>query len=114
MPRYYSIKDVAEKLKIPEYSIRYWIRELGINGNKRHNRRYFSEKDVNYFIGVKGLIDKGYTLKSIKAMIKEEGRTVLLRWAEKELSRKIINELEGCIKDVNALILRLGEIKNVH
>ena len=114
MPRYYSIKDVAEKLDIPEYTLRYWIRMLGISGRKRHNRMYFTEKDVNYFIGVKTLINKGYTLTSINSMIKEDGRSILLRWAEKGLSMKIVEELKECIKDVDRIISGVKEISNVH
>lgn len=114
MPKYYLIKDIAEKLSLPEYTLRYWIKTLGMVSKKRHNRMYFSEKDVNYFIGVKALIDKGYTITSIKSMIKEEGKGVLLGWAEKELKDRIVEELKGCISDVEGLILHIKEIKDVH
>jgi len=112
--RYYSLKDVAERLEIPEYTLRYWIRTLGISGRKRNNRMYFSERDVDYFIGIKSLTRRGYTLNSIKSMIKEEGRSVLLRWAEKELSDRVVSDIRDCIREVERLISKLREVRGVH
>lgn len=114
MARYYSLKDVAEKVNVPEYTIRYWIRTLGLRGKKRNNRIYFTERDVEYFIGIKSLIEKGYTLTSIKSLIKDEGRSVLLKWAEKELSARIIREIKASIKEINNLILMIKEMQSVH
>jgi len=111
--RYYSLKDVAEKVGVPEYTIRYWIRTLGLRGKKRNNRMYFTERDVEYFIGIRSLIAKGYTLTSIKSLIKDEGRSVLLRWAEKELSGRIIEELKASIKEINQLISTIKEMQSV-
>ncbi len=113
MARYYSLKDVAEKINVPEYTIRYWIRTLGLRGKKRHNRIYFMEKDLEYFIGIKSLIDRGYTLTSIKSLIKDEGRSILLKSAEKELFQRIVEGIRMSIREINNLISMIREIQGV-
>lgn len=113
MSRYYSLKDIAERLDVPVHVLRYWIRILGITGKKKSNRMYFSERDVNYFIGVSILIEKGYSLNSIKSMIKDSGRSILLKWAERGLIERILKDIRVCIREVGILIAKLDEIENV-
>ena len=101
-------------IEVPEYTLRYWMRSLGISGKKRHNRLYFDKKGVRYFIGIKTLIEKGYNLNSIKSLIKEEGRGVLLRSAEYTLSEDIMKELKQAMNILSRMKRLIKETRDVH
>ena len=114
MGKYYSLQEISGKLKVPEYTLRYWMRTLGISGRKRHNRLYFDDRGVRYFIGIKTLIEKGYNLNSIKSLIKDEGRSVLLRSAEYSLSEDIQKEVSEALDILNKIKKILHEGRHVY
>ncbi len=114
MARYYSIKEIAERIEVPEYTLRYWINTLGFTGKKRHNRIYFDERGMGYFIGVKSLLKKGYNLSSIKSLVKEEGRSILLKFADRTLSEEIVEDVKSAINTVKKMKDILKEARNVH
>ncbi len=114
MSRYYSLQEVSGIVNVPEYTLRYWMRTLGLSGRKRHNRLYFDDRGVRYFIGVKTLLERGYNLNSIKSLMKEEGRSVLLRSAEYMLSEEILKELKEAANILSKMKKIIREAQDVH
>ena len=86
-----TISEVAEDLDLPQHVLRFWetrfaqIRPLKRGGG----RRYYRPVDVDLLRGIKYLLyGKGYTLRGVQKILKEEGvRVVQEIWREDEPRR---------------------------
>lgn len=67
----YTVKEVAERLKMNPHTIRFYTDRDLIPGLKRdkNNVRMFDEDSVAWLLGVKYLRDCGMTLESIKRYV---------------------------------------------
>lgn len=67
----YTVKDVAERLRMNPHTIRFYTDHDLIPGLKRdkNNVRLFDEDSVAWLLGVKNLRDSGMSLESIKSYI---------------------------------------------
>lgn len=69
--KYYSIKEVSNKLNLTEHTIRFYCDKKLVPTLERdkNNNRLFSEESVNWLIGVKYLKECGMSIDSIKKYI---------------------------------------------
>lgn len=81
-----TISEVAEELDLPQHVLRFWetrftqIRPLKRGGG----RRYYRPDDIDLLRGIKYLLyGRGYTLRGVQCILKEEGARVVQRiWLE--------------------------------
>lgn len=71
-----TISEVADMLGVPQHVLRFWeTRFSQIKPMKRGGgRRYYRPADVDFLKGIKHLLyDKGYTIKGVQKLLKENG-----------------------------------------
>ena len=71
VPLYYSMKQVSEKMKIPEYTLRYYEKEglLPAIRRSRGGVRRFSEEDLEWLGLVFCLKNTGMPIKKIREFV---------------------------------------------
>ncbi len=88
---YFLISDAAKKVEVESHVLRYWEEELGLPIKRNElGHRFYTEEDINRFVQIKKLKEKGLQLKAIKVMLQDdESFEKDLEDAEK--SKKIIS-----------------------
>jgi len=77
-----TITEVAESLTLPQHVLRFWeTRFPQIKPLKRGGgRRYYRPDDVELLRAIKGLLyDRGYTIKGVQKLLKEQGAQSAIR-----------------------------------
>lgn len=70
---YYLISDAAKKVQVESHVLRYWEEELGLPIKRNElGHRFYTEEDIERFISIKGLKEKGLQLKAIKLVLQNE------------------------------------------
>ena len=66
--RQFRIGELAERLKIERFIIRFWEKEFGIKTSRSQGRqRYYDELDLEKFILIKELLyERGFTIAGAK------------------------------------------------
>lgn len=79
---WYSIKQIAQLTGLSTFVIRKWEERYGCIQPKRLENGYraYSEEDLHLLISIKGLVDRGYTVKN-----------ALLTHAETPLNQKVLS-----------------------
>lgn len=97
--KYLSIKDVAQRVEVPAYTLRYWEKEFKQLKPERHSGlRKYSQSDVELIKKIKDLLyNKRYTIAGVKKCLNVDRR------------RKNTSEITNQIHGVNSKILE--EIK---
>ena len=98
-----TISEVSNEVNIPAHVLRFWETKFpNINPLKRSgNRRYYRPKDVKLIIRIKTLLyDKGYTVKGVQKLLKENDN--------KNNEKNVIKEkLSSILKDIDNIIKKL-------
>ncbi len=69
----YSISQVAEYTGFKPHVIRFYEKEFNLNIPRSENaRRYFTKKEINLFLYIKSLQEKGSSNKEIKKLLKSK------------------------------------------
>lgn len=72
------ISDAAKKVKVEAHVLRYWEEELALPIKRNElGHRYYTEEDVNRFLNIKDLKERGLQLKAIKLVLKNGKLDVL-------------------------------------
>lgn len=84
---YYLISDAAKRVQVESHVLRYWEEELGLPIKRNElGHRFYTEEDIERFISIKGLKEKGLQLKAIKLVLQnEEGLDKETEEIEKEV-----------------------------
>lgn len=100
----YTVKEVAQKIKLTEYTIRFYT-DKGLVPNvqrDKYNNRLFDEESLNWLIRVKYLKDCGMSIKDIKHFVElyQQGDSSLLLRYEiilkyREMAREQLAEATG-------------------
>lgn len=70
---YYLISDAAKKVQVESHVLRYWEEELQLPIKRNElGHRFYTEEDINRFINIKNLKEKGLQLKAIKLVLQDE------------------------------------------
>lgn len=105
----YTIKDVSEKMKISEHTLRFWSKSgfFPFVQRDKNNTRIFSEEDLNWIKIVKCLRATGIDNKSIKQYIEMciAGDSTIPQRYEiiKKAKEKALNEISELNKQLEML-----------
>ncbi|MGN0367642.1 MAG: helix-turn-helix domain-containing protein [Wujia sp.] len=91
-----TIKEAAAKLHVEAYVLRYWEDELGLT-IKRNNQghRYYDERDIRMFEGIKEMKEKGLMLKDIRDAIAKTKDAQGRKIDRREQPQQSIHKIEG-------------------
>ena len=96
-----TISEVSNEIKIPAHVLRFWETKFpNINPLKRSgNRRYYRPDDVKLIIKIKSLLyDKGYTVKGVQKLLKENDNKNNEKNSIKEKLSSILKDIDNIIK----------------
>ena len=66
----YTVHQAVEKTGVKSYVLRYWEEELQLSiGRNELGHRYYTEDDIQLFLKVKELKEKGIQLKAIREQV---------------------------------------------
>lgn len=70
---YYLISDAAKRVQVESHVLRYWEEELGLPIKRNElGHRFYTEEDIERFITVRELKEKGLQLKAIKLVMQDD------------------------------------------
>lgn len=102
--KYYSIREVAEKIGEPQSTLRFWEKEIPLlnPGKSAGGTRRYVKKDIELLRQIKFLIDEQHlTLEGVKER--------LLNHSEEDERRiKVIQKLQNVRKELLAIRLELN------
>jgi DNA-binding transcriptional MerR regulator len=102
--KYYSIREVAEKIGEPQSTLRFWEKEIPLlnPGKSAGGTRRYVQKDIELLRQIKFLIDEQHlTLEGVKEC--------LLNHSEEDERRiKVIQKLQNVRKELLAIRLELN------
>lgn len=95
---YYNIREVAEMLQLPEYTLRFWEKEFSaLNPKKTGGGRLYTQQDIDL-------------LRLIHHLVKEQGLTIKgARERLKTSRQQVINQQEivARLKSIRAELLEI-------
>ena len=103
-----TISEVSNEINIPTHVLRFWETKFpNINPLKRSgNRRYYRPEDVKLIIEIKNLLyDKGYTVKGVQKLLKENDTIVSKNLNNND--NKFKDSLKSILKDIDDIIKKL-------
>ena len=102
--KYYSIREVAERIGEPQSTLRFWEKEIPLlnPGKSAGGTRRYVQKDIELLRQIKFLIDEQHlTLEGVKER--------LLNHSEEDERRiKVIQKLQNVRKELLAIRLELN------
>ena len=102
--KYYSIREVAEKIGEPQSTLRFWEKEIPLlnPGKSAGGTRRYVQKDIELLRQIKFLIDEQHlTLEGVKERL-------LNHTEEDERRIKVIQKLQNVRKELLAIRLELN------
>ena len=102
--KYYSIREVADKLKVPQSTLRFWEKEIHIlqPGKSAGGTRRYVQKDIDLLKQIKFLIeDQHLTLAGVNERLASH-RDI------DEKRMKVIEKLKEVRKELQAIRLELN------
>ena len=86
----YMISDAANIVQLEQHVLRYWEDELQLDIPRNEmGHRYYTDENIQEFLKIKELKEKGYQLKAIRMYLKNEKQREQ-RNKEKERDRQIL------------------------
>jgi DNA-binding transcriptional MerR regulator len=102
---YYSIREVADKLKVPQSTLRFWEKEIKILSPSKSaggTRRYV-QKDIDLLLQIKFLIEEQHlTLDGVNERLASSHRDA------DEKRMRVIQKLQDVRKELHAIRLELN------
>ena len=102
--KYYSIREVADNLKVPQSTLRFWEKEIHIlqPGKSAGGTRRYVQKDIDLLFQIKYLIEEQHlTLAGVNERLSKHRD-------EDEKRIKIIQNLQSIRKELQAIRLELN------
>lgn len=99
----YKISEMTKKVQVEAHVLRYWEEELQLP-IKRNNlgHRYYTEEDVERFLQIKELKEKGIQLKGIRSMLPAvdySGTNLTFETEKGEKAYRLQMLLKGLVKE---------------
>lgn len=107
---FFSIKEVADLLKLKPYILRYWEKEFAILKPRRNRvgRRYYSKKDIDIIRTIKHVLyEQGFTIAGAKkklATVSEEPEQLSLPLRERIKVMKEIKAIRDDLKKISTML----------
>lgn len=85
MENYLLISDAAKRVQVESHVLRYWEEELKLPIKRNElGHRYYTDKDIERFVQIKTMKERGLQLKAIKMILKNGKLNVLQNTEEVE------------------------------
>ncbi|MCI9123870.1 MAG: MerR family transcriptional regulator [Eubacterium sp.] len=69
----YMISDAANTVQVESHVLRYWEEELELSVPRNElGHRYYTQENIQEFLKIKELKERGYQLKAIRLLLQEE------------------------------------------
>ncbi len=104
MEQYLLISDAAKRVQVESHVLRYWEEELKLPIKRNElGHRYYTQKDIERFVQIKMMKERGLQLKAIKMILKNGKLDVLHNKAEEE-NYPVLGDLTACGGSENEVI----------
>ncbi|KKP35778.1 MAG: hypothetical protein UR26_C0002G0078 [candidate division TM6 bacterium GW2011_GWF2_32_72] len=109
--RQFRIGELANRLEVERFVVRFWEKEFGIKSTRSTGRqRFYEERDLEKFIMIKSLLyEKGFTIAGAKKQLKSKFSQVMI--ASQKTTMETANVTEVVKTPVNK---ELEQLKNKH
>lgn len=110
--RTFRIGELAEKLQVERFVVRFWEKEFGIRTTRSHGgQRFYTEDDLALFHQVKKLLyEDGFTIAGAKKTLKKE--TTKQGTRVRGSHRTFIDEISESPADVAAPEKKIKQLSN--
>ena len=106
MENYLLISDAAKRVQVESHVLRYWEEELKLPIKRNEaGHRYYTDNDIERFLQIKSMKERGLQLKAIKMILKDGKLDVL---PVQESVQPLVVEADADMREVHA-IKSLGE-----
>lgn len=96
MENYLLISDAAKRVQVESHVLRYWEEELKLPIKRNElGHRYYTDKDIERFVQIKNMKERGLQLKAIK-MILKNGKLDVLQNSEDVEMEPVLGDLTPC------------------
>ncbi len=115
MEQYLLISDAAKRVQVESHVLRYWEEELKLPIKRNElGHRYYTQKDIERFVQIKTMKERGLQLKAIKMILKNGKLDVLQNNTDVEMEPVSGNleALQGDEKEDEAAKLLQGAETN--
>lgn len=103
MENYLLISDAAKRVQVESHVLRYWEEELKLPIKRNElGHRYYTDKDIERFVQIKTMKERGLQLKAIK-MILKNGKLNVLQNTEEVEEGPILGDLTALEEDEDGL-----------
>ncbi len=90
------ISDAAKRVQVESHVLRYWEEELKLPIKRNElGHRYYTDKDIERFVQIKTMKERGLQLKAIKMILKDGKLDVLSPNEDVEMEPIEVNETLG-------------------
>ena len=108
---YYSIREVAEMLELPEYTLRFWEKEIpSLKAKKTGGGRQYTQQDIDLIRLIHHLVkDQGLTIKAARERLKTSRKQVVDHHDVVARLRDIRAELMEMLEELKKLSPEVSE-----
>ena len=93
MENYLLISDAAKRVQVESHVLRYWEEELKLPIKRNElGHRYYTQKDIERFVQIKNMKERGLQLKAIKLILKN-GKLDVLQNKEEVETYPVLDDL---------------------
>ncbi len=93
------ISDAAKRVQVESHVLRYWEEELKLPIKRNElGHRYYTDKDIERFVQIKNMKERGLQLKAIKMILKNGKLDVLQNSADVEME-PVLGDLTALQED---------------
>ena len=102
---YYSIREVAEMVQIPEHTLRFWEKEFpALNPKKTAGTRQYTQQDIELVRLIHHLVKElGLTIKAARERLKTSRQQVVKH-------QDIVARLQDVRAELMAIVAKLDEL----
>ena len=94
MENYLLISDAAKRVQVESHVLRYWEEELKLPIKRNElGHRYYTQKDIERFVQIKNMKERGLQLKAIK-LILTNGKLDVLQNKEEVETYPVLDDLK--------------------
>lgn len=97
---YLLISDAAKRVQVESHVLRYWEEELNLPIKRNElGHRYYTDKDIECFVQIKTMKERGLQLKAIKMILKDGKLDVVSQNEDVEMEPLVLNGDFGKTED---------------
>ncbi len=103
MEQYLLISDAAKRVQVESHVLRYWEEELKLPIKRNElGHRYYTHSDIERFLQIKTMKERGLQLKAIKMILKDGRLDVLSQNEDVEMEPISVDLNENCEESAGA------------